>query len=222
MTEPMRSPAARRRAAGAGLLNALLVLAVAGCAVEPSASPSVPATATPTAAPTDTPSPTDTPPPTATPTPPLSLAPPAETDPRRIRIQLAPEVPIDGGGRIMVTVTNLSDERVAELVLRWPTPLRETLFLAPFAPSQQRIADGGPPLWQEWTKWVEGPGERGEPAGTTSLGWGPFDPGATLTIPILVTRNAPGEVAFDLQVLAGEATLTLEEGAPALLRVQIP
>ena len=22
------------------------------------------------------------------------------------------------------------------------------------------IADGGPPLWQEWTKWVDGPGER--------------------------------------------------------------
>ena len=65
-------------------------------------------------------------------------------------------------------------------------------------------------------------GERGEPAGTTSLGWGPLLPRATLTIPLLVTRNAPGPVAFDLQVLAGEAILTLEAGDPAELRVQVP
>ena len=44
--------------------------------------------------------------------------------------------------------------------------------LAPFEPSDDRIRDGGPPLVQEWTKWVIGPGERGEPAGTTS-GSGP-------------------------------------------------
>ncbi|HEX2193935.1 MAG TPA: hypothetical protein VHK63_03120, partial [Candidatus Limnocylindria bacterium] len=85
-----------------------------------------------------------------------------------------------------------------------------------------RIADGGPPLWQEWTKWVEGPGERGEPAGTTSLGWGPLDPGATLVIPLVVTRQAVGAVDFDLQLLAEEALLRLDDGRPAELRVQVP
>jgi hypothetical protein len=135
---------------------------------------------------------------------------------------VAPDVPAGSGGRIVVTVTNLSEERVTELVLRWPTELKQTLFLAPFAPSEARIANGGPPLLQDWTKWVEGPGERGEPAGTTSLGWGPLDPGATLTIPILVTRRANGAVEFDLQVLAGEAILLLEGGEPAELRVSVP
>ncbi len=75
---------------------------------------------------------------------------------------------------------------------------------------------------QDWSKWVRGPGESGEPAGTTSLGWGPLLPGGELTIPIQVTRQRRGEVAFDLQVLAGEAILSLEDGAPAALRVSIP
>ena len=61
-----------------------------------------------------------------------------------------------------------------------PTSTR-SLFLAPFEPSDDRIREGGPPLVQEWTKWVVGPGERGEPEGTTSLGYGPIlaghDPG---------------------------------------------
>ena len=87
-----------------------------------------------------------------------------------------------------------------------------SLFLAPFRPSEQRIRDGGPPLVQDWSKWVRGPGESGEPAGTTSLGWGPLLPAATLTIPIQVTRQRRGEVAFDLQVLAGEAILSLADG----------
>jgi hypothetical protein len=43
-----------------------------------------------------------------------------------------------------------------------------------------------------------------------------------LTIPILVTRLAPGPVAFDLQVLAGNDLLTLEGGEPAELRVDVP
>jgi hypothetical protein len=119
----------------------------------------------------------------------------------------------------MVVVTNLSDERVTELVLRWPPPLDEVLFLAPFAPSPARLTDA---LVQPWTKWVVGPGEMGEPAGTTSLGWGPLDPGATLTIPIVVTRRAAGPVAFDLQLLAGEALLTSEAGGPAATRVSVP
>jgi len=160
--------------------------------------------------------------PTATPEPPLSLPIPVQSDPRTIRVAIDPRIPADGDGELLVTVTNLSDTRVTELVLRWNTDLRQTIFLAPFRPSQQRIADGGPPLYQEWTKWVEGPGERGEPAGTTSVGWGPLDPGATLTIPLVAFRRGAGPVAFDLQVLAGESILTGEGEEPAEFRVELP
>jgi hypothetical protein len=121
----------------------------------------------------------------------------------------------------VVTVTNLSGRRVRELVLRWPSDLDQTLVLAPFRPSEQRIVDGGPPLHQEWTKWVLGPGENGEPAGTISLGWGPLLEGGTLTIPLLVTRTAPGPVAFDLQFLTGESILTQPSGARAEVRVTV-
>ncbi|MDQ2674171.1 MAG: hypothetical protein M3Y40_05900, partial [Chloroflexota bacterium] len=105
---------------------------------------------------------------------------------------------------------------------RWPTELDASLFLAPFTPSNERIRDGGPPLVQPWTKWVVGPGEHGEPAGTTSLGWGPLLAGATLEIPIVVTRRAEGPVSFDLQLLSGEDLLTGEDGEPARLRVEVP
>ena len=67
-----------------------------------------------------------------------------------------------------------------------------------------------------------GPGEQGEPAGTTSLGYGPLLAGATLEMPLVVTRRAPGSVAFDLQVLAGNDLLTLADGSPAELRVEVP
>jgi len=107
-------------------------------------------------------------------------------------------------------------------VLRWPTELDSTLFLAPFSPSDDRIREGGPPLVQQWTKWVIGPGERGEPAGTTSLGWGPLLAGATLEIPIVVTRRAEGPVAFDLQILSGNDLLTRDDGELAELRVDVP
>jgi hypothetical protein len=159
--------------------------------------------------------------PTATPEPPLSLAEPAERDPRQIRVRVDPNVGGDRGD-IVVTVTNLSGSRVSELVLRWPTALDQTLFLAPFRPSEQRIAEFGPPLLQDWTKWVLGPGEHGEPAGTISLGWGPLLEDGTLRIPIQVTRTAPGEVAFDLQLLADESILSLQDGSPAELRVTVP
>jgi hypothetical protein len=39
---------------------------------------------------------------------------------------------------------------------------------------------------------------------------------------IYVTRLAPGPVAFDLQVLAGNDLLSLPDGQPAELRVEIP
>ena len=137
-------------------------------------------------------------------------------------VRVDPDVPAGGDGEIVVRVTNLSDRRVGELVLRWNSDLDEILYLAPFRPSEQRIRNGGPPLVQDWTKWVRGPGESGEPAGTISLGWGPLLPGGELTIPILVTRRERGEVAFDLQALAGEAILTLEDGSPAETRVSVP
>lgn len=165
--------------------------------------------------------PTPTAVPTASPMPRLTLPAPASTDPRAISYTVTVELEADASGRLVVVVENLSGEKVDELVLRWPTELRDTVFLAPFEPSQQRIREGGPPLRQEWTKWVEGPGEHDEPAGTTSLGWGPLLPDGTLTIPILATRVAPGPITFDFQILAGEAVLT-SDGEPAALSVSIP
>jgi hypothetical protein len=157
--------------------------------------------------------------PTATPEPPLSLALPAARDARRIRVTIQPTVPAGGVGHLTVRVTSLATTRITELVLRWPTPLNGIVFLSPFQPSASRLTDA---LVQPWTKWVIGPGEQGEPAGTISLGWGPLNPGATLSIPLIATRRASGHVAFDLQFLAGEELLTTEAGAPAETRVSIP
>jgi hypothetical protein len=148
-------------------------------------------------------------------------APTATDDSIPISYTVTVEVEAGGSGQLVVVVTNLGTAIVPELVLRWPTAVRETVFLAPFQPSQQRIREGGDPLVQDWTKWVEGPGEQGEPAGTTSLGWGPLLVGGTLTIPVLATRVAPGPISFDLQILNGEAIL-LSDGAPAWLQVDVP
>jgi len=137
-------------------------------------------------------------------------------------VTVAPEVAPDSGGAITVTVVSTAEELINEVVLRWPTDLEATLFLAPFVPDPDLVRDGGGNLVRTWTKWVTGPGEHGEPAGTTSLGYGPLEPGATLEIPLFVTRNAPGPVSFDLQVLAGEGLLTMPDGAPAELRVEVP
>jgi hypothetical protein len=209
-------------------LAVLAIVLLAGCVLAPSptATPSPAETTLPTPPASEAliPSPGVSPTgrPTAPPEPPLSLDLPPDRDRRRVRVSVAPEVAPDEDGRLVVTVTSLTDRRIPELVLRWPTELRDTLFLAPFEPSEQRRVDNGPPLWQEWTKWVDGPGEQGEPAGTTSLGWGPLLPNATLTIPIVVNRRARGEVAFDLQLLVGESLLSLEDGDPAELRVRVP
>lgn len=207
-------------------LAPLLVLVVTACAAEPTES------ATPTASPPASAAassgataaaetPTAPASATATPEPPLSLDPPDGTDPRVVAVSVQPDVGADGGV-MLVTVTSNADQRIDELVLRWPTELDQTLFLAPFAPSDDRIRDGGPPLVQHWTKWVIGPGEQGEPAGTTSLGYGPLLGGATLEMPLVVTRRAPGPIAFDLQVLAGNDLLALADGTPAELRVEVP
>jgi hypothetical protein len=198
------------------------VALLASCA---SASPTPTASASPTVEPSSSSTasgePTATPQPTPSGPPHLVLPPAATADPRPISYGISVELEAGGSGRIVVTVENLSDEIIRELVLRWPTDLRDTVLLAPFAPSEQRIREGGPPLYQEWTKWVEGPGEQGEPAGTTSLGWGPLLVDGTLTIPLLATRVAPGPIEFDLQLLAGNAILTAED-APAWTSVTVP
>ena len=203
---------------------AIGVMAVAGaCVAEETPSPSGTRGATPSPTPSSSPTPTPTAPasPTATPEPTLSLEPPGSTDLRVVAATVAANV---GGesGTLTVTVTSAADQRIDELVLRWPTALNQTLFVAPFTPSEDRIRENGPPLVQEWTKWVVGPGEQGEPAGTISLGWGPLLPGAQLVIELAVTRRAAGPVAFDLQLLSGNDLLTLADGQPAELRVQVP
>jgi hypothetical protein len=176
-----------------------------------SASPAAPSTATPTAAATSTPA-TE---------PELALDLPDGRDDRVVSVTITPNVG-DDGGEIIVSVTSAADTRVDDLVVRWPEALGEVLFLAPFVPSEDRIRDGGDPLVQPWTKWVVGPGEHGEPAGTVSLGYGPLFPGATLDVRIFVERVAPGPVAFDLHVLAGNDLLTLGDGQPARFRVELP
>ena len=207
------------------LVVAALAITLSGCLPEETPSPSQPATASPTPPPTVQPSPAPTSTVgssgTPTPEPSLSLELPEATDPRVVSVEVAPEVSTDGG-TLTVTVTSAADERIDEIVLRWPAELNEILFVAPFTPSDERIREGGDPLVQPWTKWVVGPGEQGEPEGTISVGWGPLLPGATLTIPLDVTRRAAGPVAFDLQLLAGNDLLSLGDRQPAELRVEVP
>lgn len=199
----------------------ILIAAVASALALAACAPSTPSPSGASSSPSQSATPRPTQLPTATPIPRLSLPAPSATDPRAISYTVTVELEPDTSGRIVVIVENLSGQKVDELVLRWPTELRDIVFLAPFEPSQQRIREGGPPLRQGWTKWVEGPGEHDEPAGTTSLGWGPLLPDGTLTIPILATRIAPGPISFDLQILAGEAALT-SDGEPAWLHVSVP
>ena len=196
-------------------LPRLLLLATAGLVVACAAQ----VTPSPSAAPTATAAPSVEP--TATPIPSLALPTPSATDPTSISVNVMVDLQANASGKIVVVVTNLTDVLVHELVLRWPTAVRDTIFLAPFQPSSQRIREGGDPLVQDWTKWVDGPGELGEPAGTTSLGWGPLLPRGVLTIPVLATRVAPGPIVFDLQLLNGEAILT-SDGQPAWLKVDVP
>jgi hypothetical protein len=205
----------------------VLCLVVAACTAAPTPTPITtpePPVVTPTPVATATPDESEaaTASPAPTPEPALSLDLPEEADGRVVTVGIAVAIPSDAGGELVVTVTSGAADLIDELVLRWPTELHEILFPAPFTPSEERIRDGGPPLVQPWTKWVIGPGERGEPGGTVSLGWGPLLPGATLEIPLAVSRIGSGPVAFDLQVLAGNAILSIEGGAPAEFRVEVP
>ncbi len=204
-----------------GIVAIAVVTAACGLLpATPSPLPSATATPSPSAVPSGVPQ-SATPVPTATPAPAFTVALPDTSDPRAITVTVEHDAGEDEG-ELLVTVVNTTDQRVDELVLRWATELNDALFLAPFVPSEERIREGGPPLVQEWTKWVIGPGERGEPAGTISLGYGPLMPGATLAMPIHAERRAAGPIAFDLQVLAGNDILTLAEGGPAALRVEVP
>lgn len=218
VVQPHRLPLAgwwRRLAPLAG------AVVLAGCGLQGSPS-SAPSTATPSAIPSDSASQGATP--TAEPTNDpshLTLPEPKEADPIEIGYAVTVELAAGASGRLVIVVTNRTQTIVPELVLRWPTAVRDTVFLAPFEPSQQRIREGGDPLRQAWTSWVDGPGEEGEPAGTTSLGWGPLLPGGELTIPVLATRVAPGPLTFDLQILNGKRLL-LSDGEPAWTQVSIP
>lgn len=210
------------------LLAAVLLAGATACTTGPSPTPTASnppsPTATAAARPSDAPtaSASQAPvSPSATPEPPLGLEPPEASDPRVVTASVTPDIGTEGGV-LTVVVSSVAAERIDELVLRWHADLEATLHVAPFVPSQERISDAAPPLRQEWTKWVVGPGEQGEPAGTISLGWGPLLPGATLTIPLIVTRVAAGPVAFDLQLLAGDGLLTFDGDQPAELRVEVP
>jgi hypothetical protein len=206
------------------LLAAAVGLGAAACTAEPSPTPAPSIRPTPTATPSPVPSASASLPPaspSATPEPALSLDLPAGSDPRVITVAVTPSVGAEGG-TFTVVVTSSAADRIDELVMRWPAELEATMRLAPFAASTARYDDSAPPLDQDWTKWVIGPGEQGEPAGTISVGWGPLLPGATLTIPLVVTRAAAGPVAFDFQLLAGNDLLTLDSGAPAELRIEVP
>lgn len=200
----------------AAALLPTLVLVLGAC------SPASPSQSDePSLAPTPTVEPTPTAEPTPTEEPGLRLPAPSTSDQAAISYTVTVDLKAGESGRIVLVVKNLTGERIQELVLRWPTAVRDTLFLAPFEPSKQRIVEGGDPLVQDWTKWVDGPGEHGEPAGTTSLGWGPLLPGGTLTIPVLATRVAPGPLTFDLQLLNGNAIL-VSDGIQAWTKVTVP
>ena len=203
------------------LVASLLMAGTTACTIDVSptstATPTSAATPTAPATPTGAPTASEAASPTATPEPTLSLGLPEVTDTRVVTAAATPD-----GDTLRVTVSSTATERIDELVLRWHAELDTVLRLAPFIPSEDRIRDGGPPLQQEWTKWVVGPGERGEPAGTISVGWGPLLPGATLEIPLVATRVAEGPIEFDLQVLSGNDLLSFAGGAPAELRVVVP
>ncbi|MDP9468512.1 MAG: hypothetical protein M3P32_07240 [Chloroflexota bacterium] len=198
-------------------LALVLALLLAGCGLIPSPTPSV----EPSTEGTSTAEPSATPEPSPSEDQGLTLPTPPTTDLTAIGYTVTVELEAGGSGRLVVVVTNQTQDLVQELVLRWPTAVRDTIFLAPFEPSTQRIREGGDPLVQDWTRWVDGPGEHAEPAGTTSLGWGPLLPGATLTIPVLATRVAPGPLTFDLQFLNGGAIL-VSDGVPAWTQVSVP
>jgi hypothetical protein len=227
MTSSPSRVASRRRWSQSRSIGWRLPVVVIGVSLMASACGFLSPTPSPTPLATPSPSPTasatpfsPSPSPTATPAPPLSLDLPANHDARKVRFSFTHAVPTaKGRGEVRVSITNLASTMIKEIVLRWPTPADRIVYLAPFSPSSSRLRGA---LVLEWTKWVIGPGEMGEPDGTTSLGWGPILPGKTLSFDLVATRRVVGPVSFDLQFLAGEAVLTQANGAPAETRVTIP
>jgi hypothetical protein len=224
VAQPIQASYAGWRTRPALLIGALVL---AACSLQTSPSPSADPSTVGSSSPGPSLSASGGPSASAEPSPSnggrLTLPAPTATDSIPIDYTVTVEVGAGASGQLVVVVTNLGPEIVKELVLRWPTAVRDTVFLAPFVPSQQRIREGGDPLVQDWTSWVEGPGEQGEPAGTTSLGWGPLLAGGTLTILVLATRVAPGPISFDFQILNGETDAVLTSGgSPAWLQVDVP
>jgi hypothetical protein len=220
--QPIPSPLAGWRGRLACLAAAFVVTA---CSLQttPSPNPSVEGSPTVGASASASPGQTATAEPSPTDSGRLTLPAPKASDPTPVSYTVTVNIAAGESGRIVIVVTNLGEVMIPELVLRWPTDVRDTIFLAPFEPSQQRIREGGDPLVQDWTRWVEGPGEHGEPAGTTTLGWGPLLRGGTLTIPVLATRVAPGPIVFDLQILNGDTDAVLRsDGRPVWLQVEVP
>jgi hypothetical protein len=203
------------------LTPALLCLVIAAGCTESDRRPSASPASSPSPSASSTPLVTATAVPTATaaPTPvPLSLEPPQEQSDGTIEFRFSPNLPADAQGELLVIVTNTGEKPIEEIALRWPTALNEILYLAPFAPGPDRLVN---PLVVPWTRWVEGPGTRGEPAGTTTLGYGPIDPGMQLQIPLVAQWREPQEVEFDVQFLDRERLLLLSDGQPAHVRVDI-
>ena len=99
--------------------------------------------------------------------------------------------------------------RIDELVLRWPTELGADASARPVrARREERIRDGGPPLVQEWTKWVVGAGRAGRAGGHDLARLGPAAAAARRSRSRSSSlRVADGPVAFDLQLLADNAIL---------------
>lgn len=113
---------------------------LAGCGLMPSASRTP--TQQPTASETARPSlPASLPAalsPSPSSEPAFSLELPEGRDPRAVSVEVQP-----AGDELVVTVTNTTDQRIDEIVLRWSTDLDAVYFIMPFIPSDDRIRDGG-------------------------------------------------------------------------------
>jgi len=117
------------------MLAAALAASVAftGCILQGSPTPN--ATSSPAVSVGPSPSATQSFGPTAEPSPSqqtlLRLPSPSGTDGNAISYTVTVEVKAGASGRLVLVVKNLGDELVPELVLRWPTAVRDTIFLAP-------------------------------------------------------------------------------------------
>ncbi len=121
-----------------------------------------------------------------------------------------------------VTVSSAATDLIDEIVLRWPAGLGETLRLAPFTPSEERIERAARRCARSGRSGSSGPASAASrPARSPSAG----DPCFRVrrsSIALVATRVVPGPVAFDLQLLAANDLLTFDGGLPAEIRVEVP